>query len=110
MSLNVLTQGGGTGGASASIFVTGLSEADTVTATKGGKTVKGKWVSKENPTYIGLPNGYTQLEYIESTGTQRIQTGVYNQSCRGIVLDCQVLAYASNSYMAGIWENSMSFG
>lgn len=43
MSLQVLTQGGGAGGASASIFVTGLSEADTVTATKDGKTVKGKW-------------------------------------------------------------------
>ena len=43
MSLNVLTQGGGTGGASASIFVKGLSESDTVTATKDGKTVRGKW-------------------------------------------------------------------
>lgn len=46
MSLFNNTQGGGTGGASASIFVTGLSEADTVTATKDGKTVKGKWGSK----------------------------------------------------------------
>jgi len=70
MSLNVLTQGVGTGGASASIFVTGLSEADTVTATKDGKTVKGKWVQKPNPAYIGLPSGYTQLEYIESNGDQ----------------------------------------
>lgn len=43
MSLNVLTQGGGTGGETASIFVTGLSEADTVTATKNGKTITAKW-------------------------------------------------------------------
>ena len=46
MSLNVLTQGGGTGGESASIFVRGLSPTDTVTATKGSKTVNGKWGSK----------------------------------------------------------------
>jgi len=76
MSLNVLTQGVGTGGASASIFVTGLSEADTVTATKDGKTVKGKWVQKPNPAYIGLPSGYTQLESIEGTGTQYFKTGL----------------------------------
>ena len=43
MSLNVLTQGGGAGGATASIFITGLSESDTVSAVKDGKTVKGKW-------------------------------------------------------------------
>lgn len=73
MSLEVLTQGGGTGGASASIFVTGLSEADVVTATKDGKTVQGKWVRKPNPAFV-LPEGYTQFEYIEFTGTQRIDT------------------------------------
>lgn len=75
MSLNVLTQGGGTGGASASIFVTGLSEADVVTAEKGGRTINGRWMQKPNPDYIALPDGYTQLEYIESTGTQYINTG-----------------------------------
>ena len=44
MSLEVLTHGGG-GGESASIFITGLSESDVVTATKDGKTVNGKWNS-----------------------------------------------------------------
>ena len=63
MSLNVLTQSGGTGGASASIVVTGLDEASTVIATKDGKTVSGKWGQKPNPDYVGLPYGYTQLEY-----------------------------------------------
>lgn len=76
MSLFNNTQGGGTGGASASIFVTGFTEADTVTATKDGRTVKGKWVTKANPKYVGLPDGYTQLEYIQSTGTQYLDTGV----------------------------------
>lgn len=64
----------GAGGETASIFVTGLSETDTVTASKDGKTVVGKWTQKPNPNCIGLPNGYTQLEYIESTGTQYINT------------------------------------
>lgn len=71
MSLSVLTRGGSSGPA-ASIFVTGLSETDIVTATNGIKTVHGKWWQKENTAYIGLPDGYTQLECIESTGTQWI--------------------------------------
>ena len=65
----------GAGGATASIFVTGLSETDTVTARKDGKTVIGKWVSNPNPAYA-VPDGYTQLDYIESTGTQSVNTGV----------------------------------
>lgn len=66
---------GGGGGPAASIFVTGLSETDTVTATKGSKTLTGKWTQKPNPLAHGLPDGYTELEYIESTGTQYIDTG-----------------------------------
>lgn len=42
MSLSVKTQGGG-GGFWPSIFVTGLSETNTVYATMGSKTVSGKW-------------------------------------------------------------------
>ena len=34
---------GGNGGETASIFVTGLSATDTVTATKDGKSYSGKW-------------------------------------------------------------------
>ena len=48
MSLNVLTQGGGAGGKSASIFITGLSEADVVTATKDGKTLHGRWTGNRH--------------------------------------------------------------
>ena len=66
---------GGSGGETASIFITGLSETDTVTCTKDGKTKQGKWVSKTNPA-VSVPAGYTQLEYIESSGTQYIDTGI----------------------------------
>ena len=65
----------GAGGESASIFVTGLSENDTVTASKDGKTVIGKWTQIPNPAYV-VPDGYTQLEYIESTGTQYIDLNI----------------------------------
>ena len=63
------------GGETAAIFVTGLSETDTVTCTKDGKAKQGKWVSKTNPA-VSVPAGYTQLEYIESSGTQYIDTGI----------------------------------
>ncbi len=66
---------GGTSGMTAEIFVTGLSETDTVTCTKDGKIKQGKWISKINPA-VSVPDGYTQLEYIESSGTQYIDTGI----------------------------------
>lgn len=70
----------GVSGPAASIFVTGLAQTDTVTATKGSKTLTGKWKSDPNPTYHSLPDGYTELEYIESTGTQYIDTGLGGSS------------------------------
>lgn len=49
MSLRVLTQGGGAGGGeSASIFVTGLSESDTVTAVLNEKTMSCVWNNAES--------------------------------------------------------------
>lgn len=38
---------GGSGGEAASIFITGLSETDTVTCTKDGKAKQGKWVDSK---------------------------------------------------------------
>lgn len=71
---------GGGGGATASISVAGLSQTDTVTATNGSKTKTGVWTQIPNPALYVLPDGYTQLEYIESTGTQMIKTGIVNTS------------------------------
>ena len=36
-----------------------------------------------------LPNGYTQLEYIESTGTQWIDTGIAPSNNTGLIIDFQ---------------------
>ena len=91
----------GASGPVASIFVTGLSETDTVTATNGSKTLTGKWTQKLNPAFIELPAGYTQLEYIESTGTQRINTGLYMPNGWHIVADIEFTGF--NSGANGIW-------
>ena len=64
----------GAGGEKASIAVTGLLETDTVTATNGSKTITGVWTQIHNPA-SDVPEGYTQLEYIESSKTQYIDTG-----------------------------------
>ena len=77
---------GGSGGETASIFITGLSETDTVTCTKDGKTKQGKWVNKTNPA-VSVPVEYTQLEYIESSGTQYIDTGISAPNGFKVVID-----------------------
>jgi len=71
----------------ASIKVTGLSQSDTVTAAMGSKTKTAKWVTVPNPAAHGLPSGYTELESIESTGTQYIDTGVNIDSSLGVEMD-----------------------
>lgn len=83
---------GNGGGERASIFVTGLSETDTVTATKDGKTIIGKWANVLNPSYYALPDGYTQLEYIASSGTQYINTGVLASDIKDSFIDFQFVS------------------
>ena len=57
MSIRVLTQGSGAGGASASIFVKGLSETDSVKAVhSSGKTVGSKWVVRTVKEERSIPN------------------------------------------------------
>ena len=85
MSIEVLTQGGGAGGESASIFVTGLSESDTVSATKDGKTVQGKWLSevKEVSTQVPImtsnttPSGAASMKSEHGNGSYGDQFSAY---------------------------------
>ena len=97
MSLEVLTMGGG--GESASIFVTGLSETDTVSASKDGKTVNGRWTQKPNPALRNLPDGYTQLEYIEGTGTQYIDTRYNPNNNTRVLIDLESFATTNRPRM-----------
>lgn len=65
--------GGGEKGFYPSILVTGLSETDTVYAEKDGKRYASKWVEREVEV---LPAEYQEVEYIQSSGTQYINSGV----------------------------------
>ena len=90
---------GGNGGMTAEIFVTGLSETDTVTCTKDGKTKQGKWVNKTNPAVI-VPTGYTQLEYIESSGGQYIDTGISAPNGFKAILDWMFTDFSGDNNKA----------
>lgn len=48
-----------------------------------------------------LPSGYTQLEYIQSSGTQYINTSFVPNFETRIVMDCQVISYPSNASFFG---------
>lgn len=48
-----------------------------------------------------LPSGYTQLEYIQSSGTQYINTSFVPNFKTRIVMDCEVISYPSNASFFG---------
>ena len=98
----------GIGGETASIFITGLSETDTVTCTKNGKVKQGKWVTKANPD-VSVPAGYTQLEYIESSGTQYIDTGIFAPNGFKAVIDWEFKAFTSLANVIGADDGGSTF-
>lgn len=101
---------GGNGGETASIFVTGLSETDTVTATKGGKTYVGKWTTQPNPASHELPSGYTELEYIESTGTQYIDTEIKSLSTNlRFDFEVEYSNVSSETCLFGTWGSTYGY-
>ena len=55
---------------------------------------------------VELPEGYTQLEYIQSSGTQYIDTGVKHNNNSRIVMDAQVTEKPSSH--AWLFEGRMS--
>ena len=57
---------------------------------------------------MSLPSGYTRLEYIESTGTQWIDTGVYPHESR-ILIDADILASntgADHHIASALWAET----
>lgn len=53
---------------------------------------------------VKLPSGYTQLEYIESTGTQYIDTGVILTQEHSVEIEAKLMARVSNKsyYLFGV--------
>ena len=103
MSISILNRGA-SGGMTASIIVNGLSENDTVTASNGSKTKNAVWTNN-----VPLPEGYTQVEYIQSTGTQYIDTGFKPNSNTRLVADMEITA-GSTSFLFGARNNSVNYG
>lgn len=54
----------------------------------------------------GLPSGYTQLEYIESSGTQYIDTGFMPNQDTRIVMDAQFVSGAASQFLFGTRTSS----
>lgn len=73
----------------------------TVTATDGSKTVSdlvaisGPGIWSMELTLGPLPSGYTELEYIESTGTQYIDTGYTPNGNTKVVSEVMLLNWAT---------------
>lgn len=66
----------GSGGESASIIVTAPVGSSVTMRKPDGKTIALTYKHMKNPDWRDLPNGYTQVEYLQSSGTQVINTGV----------------------------------
>ena len=49
-----------------------------------------------------LPSGYTELEYIQSSGTQYVDTGMKTTNETSIIIDAQVLAMNQEQYGGGL--------
>ena len=57
---------------------------------------------------MSLPGGYTELEYIQSSGTQYVDTGFKPKQSTRIVMDLQLLSTAGVPYVFGTWAGGMS--
>ena len=69
------------------------------------ETIVEETVEVPNPN-IRLPEGYKELEYIESTGTQYIDTGVKPTGNTKMVLDIAMLADLTTKNMNGVRNSS----
>ena len=79
---------GSGGGETASILAIGdVLETDTVYAEKGGKHINGVWKREANPAWLNLPSVYQQIEYLQSSGTQYIDTN------HSLNLNSDIIAY-----------------
>lgn len=79
----------------------GGASVEEITNGAGGKSV---YINSEVPK---PPDGYTRLQYIQSTGTQYINTGYTPNSNTRVVLNAYNLS-ASSSWAFGAWTSSSS--
>lgn len=60
-----------------------------------------------NPNLHNLPNGYTEVEYIQSTGTQYIDTGVAGTTAYGLYFEFMPTSLSGNfqNYLTGYTDD-----
>lgn len=69
---------------------------------------EGEYVWKKSLPMIRLPEGYTEIEYIETTGTQYIDTGFYPNQDTRVVVDVDTTSSKSLSFPAIFSTSSLS--
>lgn len=74
------------------------------------RKIKKGYVGVENFAKRNLPTGYTQVEYIESSGTQYINTGFKPNNASRIAMDIDVTASSSQSALFGARNGTASSG
>jgi hypothetical protein len=91
----------------------GVLVRDMIPAMRNSDGAIGMWDSASEQFYtnagsgtfgykINLPNGYTRLEYIETTGTQYIDTGyVWTSQNRKVDMDFMLTEYTNQSHLLG---------
>lgn len=60
-------------------------------------------IERAGPSSSGLPDGYTEVQYIQSSGTQYVDTGVRQNQNSRVVVDFQLVSPPADSY-AWIFE------
>lgn len=68
-------------------FIAGPEVENTVVT----KKIKKGYMVTKNAELTQLPEGYTQLQYIESADTQYLDTGFYANQDTRLVMDCDIL-------------------
>lgn len=73
----------------------GDATVEEVTNSAGGKSV---YINAEAPK---LPSGYTRLQYIQSTGSQYVDTGFKPNNNTRVVMDAQLLSSSAAGFYFG---------
>lgn len=92
--------------AGAGMYLEGQQAVVTATPASGYRFVE--WFENGEPIEpeLRLPDGYTELEYIESNGTQYIDTQINPSTETSIVLDVYLGGYSSTSWLFGARDSS----
>lgn len=79
----------------------GTFTAGTSTITSVARKIKGGYIGIKNFAKRALPSGYTQVEYIQSGGTQYIDTGFKANNNTRVVMDAQLTSTALAALFGG---------